>query len=47
VIGLVHGAGGNLRSAAEAEDHAGEDGEGSEESKRCDGAGADQGDGGQ
>jgi len=40
VIGLVHGPGGNLPGAAEAEDHAGEDGEGSEEPGRCDGAGA-------
>ena len=40
MIGLVHGPGGNLPGAAEAEDHAGEDGEGSEEPGRCDGAGA-------
>jgi len=46
VIGLVHGTGGNLPRAAEAEDHAGEDGEGCQEPKRCDGAGAGQGDGG-
>jgi hypothetical protein len=47
LIGLVHGAGGNVRGAAEAEDHAGEDGEGGEELKRRDGAGAGQCDGGQ
>ena len=45
--GLVHGACGGLPGTAEAEDHAGEDGEGPEESKRCDGAGAGQRDGGQ
>src|SRR5690242_10446689 len=28
LIGLVHGTNGNLRGTAEAEDHAGEDGEG-------------------
>jgi hypothetical protein len=47
LTGLVHGADGSLRGTPEAEDHAGEDGEGSEESKRCDGAGAGQCNGGQ
>jgi hypothetical protein len=47
VIGLVHYAGGNLPSAAEAEDHADEDGEGAEEPNRRDGAGAGQCDGSQ
>jgi hypothetical protein len=47
VIGLVHGVGGNLPSMAEAEEHAGEDGEGTEEPKRRDGASASQCDGGQ
>ena len=47
VIGLVRGADGNLPRAAEAEDHAGEDGEGCEEPERCDGASAGQCDGGQ
>ena len=47
VIGLVHGVGGNLPSTAEAEEHAGEDGEGAEEPERRDGAGAGQYDGGQ
>jgi hypothetical protein len=37
----------NLRGAAEAEDHAGEDSEGGEALQRRDGAGADQCDGGQ
>ena len=36
-----------LRGAAEAEDHAGQDGKGAEEPERGDGAGAGQGDGGQ
>ena len=40
LVGLVYGAGGGLRAAAEAEDHAGQDGEGAEEPKRGDGAGA-------
>jgi hypothetical protein len=47
VIGLVHYAGGNLPSTAEAEEHADEDGEGAEEPKRRDGAGTGQCDGGQ
>ena len=38
--GLVYGAGGSLRGVAEAEDHAGEDGEGGEALKGRDGAGA-------
>ena len=38
LTGLVYGAGGNLRGRAEAEDHAGEDGEGGEALKRSDGA---------
>jgi hypothetical protein len=46
VTGLVHGASGILPPAAEAEDHAGEDGEGCEEPERCDGAGAGQCQGG-
>jgi catechol 2,3-dioxygenase-like lactoylglutathione lyase family enzyme len=46
VIGLVHGRGGSLPRAGEAEDHAREDGEGGEEPERCDGAGAGQCDGG-
>jgi hypothetical protein len=36
VVGLVHGAGGNLPSTAEAEEHAGEDGEGAEKPGRRD-----------
>jgi len=38
LTGLVYRAGGNLRGRAEAEDHAGEDGEGGEALKRRDGA---------
>ena|SRR5215469_5818302 len=38
---LVYGAGGNLRGTAEAEDHAGEDGEGRDPLKRRNSARAD------
>jgi hypothetical protein len=35
-VGLVHRTGGNVPGTAEAEDHAGQDGEGREELKRRD-----------